>query len=191
MLSMRAAEEKGLKLPEKIQRTLANYFLAASNLHGLVSIETIHRFYNSSHPPLDLLAFTVFGIIFSDRDDTRLYILDKQGKVLSNGKHQQSRVEYIAEYTVVEGKAFSHVRTRQEGNPYYLPPEEEFLRWADESYMEESEHFLRLRSHLLSLGMDAEKSNECMHDVLSYIRFYVADPHDLLEQYKIRLKDLN
>ncbi|NLA53690.1 MAG: hypothetical protein GX858_04965, partial [Clostridiales bacterium] len=193
MQSIREAEGKALGLPEKTQRKLAAYALAASNLHGLVPIETSYQFYISGRLPPDLLAFKMFCVIFSDRADTRFYILDKQGKVLKNGQQERSRAHYIAEYTVVEGKAFSYVRARQEGKPYYLPPEEDFLRWADEDYMEKNEHFFRLRSHLMTLGLDAEKAKVCMSDILTCIRFDSTHPQeffDLLEQYKIILRDL-
>lgn len=193
LLSTQAALETAASLPAETKRTLADYFLAASNLHGLVPLETIYRFYNSKHPSLDLLAFTMFGIMLSHLNETRLYILDKQGKVLGKGKHERSRAEYIAEYSVVDGKAFSYVLTRQEGKPYYLPQEEEFLRYAKEDYTEENQYFLDLRSYLLTLGASAEKTSDCMQDILTGIRFYEATPQaffDILKQHKIRMKDI-
>ena len=193
LLQALEAVDKASGIPGEGRRMLGDYFLAASNLYGLVPLETLHALYNRRHRPLDLPAFTMFGILASAQDRTRFHVLDRKGRVLAAEHYPRRQAAYIAEYSVVDGGAFGFVLARQNGKPYYLPPEEEFLRYADEDYIEENGHFLRLKAHLQTLGLRPADTEACMRDTLTIIRFSgdgTLEFFGLLEDYGVRLKNI-
>lgn len=182
-----------VELPKESWKQMAEYYLAAGNLYGVAPLDIIHEKYNLHNPNVSFYTFSKFAITFSNRENMRFSILDEKGKTLTNDDHEGRKAAFIADYTVMENNAFNYVRSMQEDKPWFLPPEEEFLRYADESYVEENEQFHRLRTHLLSLGLAAEKAKNCMFDVVDSTRIFEEDPQvifNILEHYKIRLKNL-
>ena len=180
------------ELSLETEDTLEMYFLAASNLYGLVPLETVYRLYARDHQEPDLKGFAVFGIMFSRQDQTRFYVLDKQGRELDRKTFDWSQAKYVAEYSVHEGGFFDFMLRMQKGKPFYLPGEEEFLRYAEEEYKEENEHFLRLRSFLKDHGLIPKMVKSCMDELVDSARLPAEDPDEffeILSDYKVRMKD--
>lgn len=186
--------EETASLTKEQRNFVIEYYLAASNLYGIVPIITIHDMYCRNCSPISLYSFTMFGIVMSWRENCRFVILDKEGKVLDKENYKKREAEYIVEYTVTEGGAFQAVLAMQAGKPYYQPSETEFLRYARIDYFERNEHSLRLGAHLQSLGLNQEDTNDCLRDILDNIRFSDFDTQelfDIINGYGVQLKNLN
>ena len=188
-----AAMAEDDKIPDEAWEIMADYYLAAGNLYGIVPLKIVYDLYLRHRQPVSFVNFKIFCLVLSRREKPRFYLLDSRGKKLGRDDDDGREAEFIADYTVVENEAFEHVRSLQKDKPYYLPPEREFLRYADEEYAEETTQYLALKTHLLSLGLDPRKAKKCMLDLIDCVRFSAGDAqefYDVLEQYKIRLKNL-
>jgi len=185
--------EEIANLTKEQRDKLFEYYLAASNLYGIAPVNMVHEMYCTNQSPVSLYTFTMFGIVMSWREECRFSILDKMGRALDKENYKKREAEYVVEYTVTEGGVFQAVLAMQKGKPYYQPPEAEFLRYAGIDFVEQNEHYLRLRTHLQSLGLGLEDANDCVRDLQDSIRFSdfnTQELFDVVNSYGIEYKNM-
>lgn len=108
---------------------LLDYIRATTSLYGIVSPQRIVKIYNEQNEdnidPEDLVQFT---------DMTGEFFEYFEGSFVHEA--------------VFLGDGFFQLKADQAGKPYYVPPKEELLRYADGSYMEKPEEYQQLYEYI-------------------------------------------
>ncbi len=115
--------------------TVNRYMLAAGNFYGLVPIDIVHQMFCRDHPPIIPEAFIRIGRAISGLGNPRYYLLDEKGRRVTQ-RMQEGTVKYLADYSIMSAGGFHYMRVQQKGMPFYLPPQEELMRYLDEDYVE-------------------------------------------------------
>ena len=124
-----------------------DYIRATTNLYGLVPPEKLVEIYNQQNED---------AIDLTDLEQFR----DTQGEFF----------EYFEGYFVHEAvfvdDSVAYLKAQQAGKPYYVPPKNELLKYADDFYMEKTKEYKQLSSYIRkNIVHDLEKADELTEDI--------------------------
>lgn len=186
-LALREAE-KGIAEAEV--EMMLRYIIAAGNLYGIIPLDTLHRFYCEHQPAISPHFFEEVALVVGTEEDTRVYLADARGQLLTQKNARDLKAEYLVDYTIIDGDAFHEVLREQTGKPFYRPSEEELLRYVDDDYQEHTPQYLGLRQRLKQLGVPQRALDEVMFMLVSRIQGGQPETDDLfnvLDQFGIML----
>lgn len=124
-----------LNISEDVFRNLHDYFDAASNLYARIPLKTLYDIYNSQNPPISEDAF-----------------LDA-AEVISHGRHHyaivprkvfypdcpETELELVAEHLYAfDYDEYYKVEQVQADKKWYIPVREDFLKYSNPYYTEET-----------------------------------------------------
>ena len=139
---------ENLRISQDTFRNIHSYFDAAGNLYARISLRKLFEIYNDQNPPVSLEDFLEAAYVIAHEPN---HYAISQRKIfheelpLSDPMDQ----ELIAEYLYALGDdEYDELEHAQEGKPWYIPPREEFLRYADDFYHEKSPQLLALLNFL-------------------------------------------
>lgn len=134
-----------LNISEDVFRNLHDYFDAASNLYARIPLRMLYEIYNSQNPPIS-------------EDD----FLDA-AEVISHGRNHytivprkvfypdspETELELVAEHLYALGDdEYYKVEQAQADKKWYIPIREDFLKYSDSFYTEETPQLLALTNFL-------------------------------------------
>ena len=108
-----------------------NYIIALTNLYGQVPASKVAEIYNSQN----------------ETNITHQDIAAYLEEDLSQG-YVYSYKEYFVHETIMEFDLFRKIRKEQKGKPYYIPDQEELLKYTDMDYYEKPDSYRKLEQHL-------------------------------------------
>lgn len=161
-------------------KMIIDYFLSASNFYGLVPAGLVHSMYCRDNPAIDSDSFFRVGIYLGGIEGSRVIMLDKRGDRITD--HQRTgEVKYLAEYTVDDQDTFRYMLEEQRGKPWYLPLQEELLRYRDEDYVEQTAEYHRLKEYIVAQGLSGEQAEGCMLDLYLHAKYSDGLTDNLIE----------
>jgi len=139
---------KALNISPEVYGTLHAYFDAASNLYARIPLKKLYEIYNSQNfsiPEDDFLA--VAEIISHER--SHYAIVSPSVFSEENPKKEGLEQELVSEHLYAFGdEDYLAMAKEQAGMTWYIPEREQFLKYADDRYMEEIPQRLALANFL-------------------------------------------
>ena len=168
------------KRPDDEVGMMIDYLLSASNFYGLVPADMVHSMYCRNNPAVTPDSFFRVGIYMSEAENARVFMLDKRGERVTDDQ-RTGDVRYLAEYTVDDQDTFRYILEEQRGKPWYIPPQEELLRYRDEYYVEQTAEYHRLKEYIMAQGLSVEQAEDRMRDLYFHAKYNGGLTDDLIE----------
>ena len=161
-------QDKSLIIPEELvldQNDIADehplynlvkdYCLAAINLYGVVSIDKFIEIYNSQN---DIkLTKDEFVQIFNSQEIEYIKLTDKY---------------IVAEYILKsDDLSIEQVLGTQGDKPYYIPAKDQYLKYADDFYYDDSAHLEELRNYIIK---NYSKNEEVVTSLINDIQGLIS-----------------
>ena len=171
------------------KRLLEQYFDAAANLYGVISLKKLFEIYNMHNEPIDEKAF----LEFVDTMDLAHKFFDIVGEDEFYDDADETLPidrDLVAEYLLQDEdfEGYYHIKEGQLGKPYYIPDKKQFLKYEDEYYHEKTLSFICLRAFFRNQsGLTKERADEIAEDI-----YGMANPLDgEIESVVSMIEDLN
>lgn len=137
-----------LRVSQDVFQNIHSYFDAAVNLYARIPLGKLFEIYNDQNPPISQEDFLEAAYIIAHESNHYAIVqrnLFHEELPLSDPMEQ----ELIAEYLYALGDdEYDELEQAQEGKPWYIPAREEFLKYADDYYHEETPQLLALTNFL-------------------------------------------
>lgn len=154
---------------------LHKYALAAVSLYGLITLEELAALYNSQNQ-MPLTAEELSSVL---------------SKYALRGYGYAFWKDHIVHLDLLEeaGQEAQHILKERSGKLRYAPPRDEFLRYADPEYYEETPQIKALRNRLDNLLEDSEEAEELVNQIheMGAAEAPMEEYLDLLEAYDLNL----
>lgn len=183
-----------LQVPEETIEQIKQYFQAMVNFYRIIPLKKVYEIISEQNP--DWISketfFAVTDVIRHSRQDYVILKLDelfddvdKSERILENGLllHECMLVDMDACYDFIE---------LAEGKPYFIPPKEILLQYADENYYEETPQTTALKEVFLDMGLSKKRSEEMLLECLIYImdeNSTLLEPLFELQRLQLRFND--
>lgn len=139
---------QALKIPLEVFRSLHDYFDAANNLYARIPLRELYRIYNSQNPAVSEDDFLDAAEIIAHEGN--YYVIVPQSVFYDDlSEADMMDRELVAEhlYALDDDEYFKVVK-EQEGKHWYVPSRDEFLKYTDPFYSEETPQLLALSNFL-------------------------------------------
>lgn len=137
-----------LTISQDVFRNIHSYFDAAGNLYARISLQKLFDIYNDQNPSVSQEDFLEAAYVIA-HEPNHYAILQRNvfhdELPLSDPMDQ----ELIAEYLYALGDdEYYELEQAQEGKPWYIPSREEFLKYTNDFYHEETSQLQALTNFL-------------------------------------------
>lgn len=139
---------KALKISAEVFDTLHLYFDAANNLYARIPLKKLHEIYNSQNKAVEEDDFLAAAEIIAHE---RNYYTIVSPSVFSEEilKTEGLERELVAEHLyALDDADYLATAKAQDAATWYIPDREQFLKYADDRYMEETPQSLALTNFL-------------------------------------------
>lgn len=143
-----AQMRQNLRISQAVFQNIHSYFDAASNLYARISLRKLFEIYNDQNPSVSQEDFLEAAYVIAHEPN-------HYAVVQRNLFHEELPIsepmdqELIAEYSyALADDEYDALERAQEGKPWYIPPREEFLKYADDFYHEETPQLQALSNFL-------------------------------------------
>lgn len=154
-----------LTLPPETQKLLHQYFAAFANLYGILPLRKALDIYTTQNGFLPEADFAAFAEVVR-HDKHYYYILGEDDLYDDAPPADPMNREIVAEHLLIDDDDYEDMKYVQRGRPYYIPQRDMLLRYADDSYYEETPAFLSLRDYLRKeLKLSAKKAHGIADEV--------------------------
>lgn len=148
---------EGFQRARKRHQLLVGYCFAAVNLYAVVSIKKVVEIFNEQNTAKTHIEEMLLALEkIAERSD--LVVLDPETMELYNNYLYNS-------------KGISVLKEKQGDKPYYIPPREVFLKYADEDYITPTRESVILESYIMkNLGMEEVEARELCGEISFMLR---------------------
>lgn len=158
-----------MSISKETAELLKTYFAAAANLYAVISLRKLLEIYNSQNEPISEEDICEFADSV-DGGITHYYILSPQELYEDENKPEVKPIdrELLAEHLVIFGdrNEYEMIKARSRGFEYYVPPKSNFIKRADEFYIEKTPEFISVRAYLRNRPeFSREKADEMAEEV--------------------------
>lgn len=145
-----AQMQENLHISPETFQTIRLYFDAASNLYAVIPLEKLFEIYNQQNPPISQEDFLQAAeIIAHGRAHNDYYILRPEVFYEEDEPSSPMEQEIVADYVYeVDVDDYYNLENSQGESPWYIPPREEFLKYADGFYLERTPQFAAFADYL-------------------------------------------
>lgn len=156
------------KLTKEQKVLLRQYFNAAANLYGIISLGELLKIYNSQNPPITKDQMAEFSEEI-DKEGNNFFIIN-----LDNDEVEPMSREIVAEYIFAiekedEYEDYYMLKLVQGDKPYFVTRKEKLLRYADDFYYEKTPEFLEMRSYLRNYSnLSKDRADDLSSDIVCY-----------------------
>lgn len=137
-----------INLPAEIIELIRRYFSAASNLYAKIPLRKLYAIYNSQN---ELLSESVFLQVADLISHEQHYYAILGREVFWEDEFPSGPMdrELVAEHLyAISDEYYYETDMRQEGVQYYIPEKDEFLKYADEHYIENTPQYTAMMRYL-------------------------------------------
>ncbi len=148
---------EGFQKARKRHQLLVGYCFAAVNLYAVVSVKKVVEIFNEQNTAKTHIEELLLALEkIAERSD--LVVLDPEKMELYNNYLYNS-------------KGISVLKEKQGDKPYYIPPREVFLKYADEDYITPTRENVILESYIMkNLGMEEIEARELCGEISFMLR---------------------
>lgn len=114
-------------------RMISDYLLACKNLYGIISVDKFLEIYNAQNEE-KVKKNTVLEVFQTLSENDNSIILKN---------------DIFIESSLIECDEYDLLKNQQEGKPFYIPEQEVFLQYADDTFMEHNVQFENLKRYLI------------------------------------------
>ncbi|MDE7363433.1 MAG: SEC-C domain-containing protein [Ruminococcus sp.] len=158
-----------LDLSKEQIKLLDSYFSAFSNLYNIITMEKAYSIIKSQNPD----EFTEENFLaFVDvvrHDESKWYSILGDDELFEDGnagKPMQRKL--IGEWLLEDDEDLETMLFMQKGKPYYVPEKEEFLKYADDFYYEETPQTKAVFDFFVNeMGMDKKMADDMVCEAIS------------------------
>ena len=137
-----------LAISQDVFRNIHSYFDAAGNLYARISLRKLFEIYNDQNPPVSQENFLEAAYLIA-HEPNHCTIVQRNLYHDEVPRSEPLDQELIAEYLyAIDDDEYYELEQAQEGKPWYIPAREEFLKYADDYYHEETPQVLALTNFL-------------------------------------------
>lgn len=137
-----------IDLPDQTIELLRDYFTAASNLYAKIPLRKLFDIYNSQNEIISESAFLQTANLISHEQHYFAIV----GREVFWEDEKPSRPmdrELVAEHLyAISDEYYCEAEMRQEGVQYYIPSKGEFLKYADDHYIENTSQYTAMVRYL-------------------------------------------
>ncbi len=173
----------GLALPEETTSLLHTYFDAMARLYGVIPLRKALEIINSQNDgSVSEKDFTAFAEIV--RHEEHFYcILGADERHAGGAPTAPLDRELVADSLyAVDLDDYDRLVESQMGKPYYIPPKEEFLKYADDGYYESTRQSRVLRDYLRrQKGLTKARAEEFVQELQLFASEGDDDLQDVLD----------
>lgn len=127
---------------------LRSYFGAASNFYAKLPLRKLYEIYNSQNSQISEEAFLQVADLIS-HEQHHYAILGREVFWEDEDPSSPMERELVAEHLyAVSDDFYYEAEAHQEGITYYIPPKEEFLKYADDFYFEITPQYTAMLRYL-------------------------------------------
>lgn len=139
---------KALKISAEVFDTLHAYFDAASNLYARIPLKKLYEIYNSHNMPISENDFLDVAEIIS-HERNHYAIVSPSVFSEENPETEGLEQELVAEHLyALDDEDYLDTAKAQDDVTWYIPDREQFLKYADDRYTEETPQRLALANFL-------------------------------------------
>lgn len=151
----------------KEQRTsfhrVLDYCKAGVNLYGIVSIEQIVKYYNQNNKGTITKEQLIACVEYAQKRDC---VVEMKGDY------------FIHELLTTNERAFDILLSKQGNKPFYQPSKNEYLKFAEDTYVETNEYYERMHTYLKTVLF---MSDEMAETVLGEIEASYSEGKDCVQ----------
>ncbi len=139
-----------LKISQEVYRNILSYFDAANNLYARIPLRMLFKIYNSQNPPVSREDFLEAAEVISHEKHCYA-ILPPEVFYEDTVPSQPMEQELVADHLyAVSDDHYYELEEAQEGKPWYVPPRDTLLKYADSFYAEKTPQLLAMVDYLSS-----------------------------------------
>ena len=126
--------QQRLRIPQEVFQTIHSYFEAAIHLYARISLRMLYEIYNGQNPPVSQEDFLEAAEIIA-HENHAYAILSPEVFFEDAAPSQPMDQELVADHLYAVGDEYYYeLEKAQEGTPWYIPPRDAFLKYADPDY---------------------------------------------------------
>ncbi|MGI6469733.1 MAG: hypothetical protein GXZ09_10570 [Syntrophomonadaceae bacterium] len=152
---------------------LVDYIISLTNLYGLVHKDKVLEIFNlQNEEKIDIEALN--SIMRNSPADLAKNFVEING-------------DYFVHDTIIEFDEFDEQLKQRKGKPFYIPPQDELLKYKDDAYFEVSEQYKRLLSYLTENIFDGDElaAEMLCEDIQSICQFGFSI-QEIIDEFNIR-----
>lgn len=137
-----------LNISQEEFQNIHNYFDAACKLYAKISLRMLHKIYNSQNPPVSQEDFLAAAKIIAHEQHVYAILAPTVFHEDAAFSHPIDQ-ELVADHLyAVSDEDYYETEEAQEGKPWYIPPRDELLKYADRDYVEKTPQFQAMVDYL-------------------------------------------
>lgn len=160
---------------------LDKYFEAVNNFYNIIPLNKIFRIINNQNEEQfskeDFLAFAEIA-----RHEHHYYsILGMEELYKNEPESKPMDRELISEYILQFDEDYDEMAAAKRGKPYYIPPKDELLKYADENCYEKNPYYLAMESFVReNIDQEEEMIEDVMHGFIFSVKCADSSPYNAL-----------
>ena len=132
-------------------QTVLNYCKAGVNLYGIVPVEQIRKIYNQNQK-IEITTEELLAVV--EKAQTRNCVVEVKADA------------FVHELINTNETAYNALLQKQGNKPFYVPAKNDFLNYADDTYIEKNEYYNNFAAFLKNvLFMNEEMTESCIYEV--------------------------
>lgn len=168
-----------MSISKETAELLKIYFAAAANLYAVISLRKLLEIYNSQNEPISEEDICEFADSV-DGNITHYYILSPQELYEDENKPEVKPIdrELLAEHLVIfdDRNEYEMIKARSREFEYYVPPKANFIKRADQFYIEKTPEFISVRAYLRNRPeFSRDRADEIAEDAQSVLSSFNGD----------------
>ncbi|MBQ7522239.1 MAG: hypothetical protein IJU14_05090 [Clostridia bacterium] len=158
-------------LTEETKKLLEDYFLACSNLYGIIPLRSVLKIYNSQNEPITAEDF--YDFVENFNFDDKFYGIIGHDEIFEDEEETPiTNKTLAADYLLEDFDDYLDMEDSQFRIPYYVPPKEKFLKYTDDFYFEKTLEYIELRAFLRDLPyLSKQRADAIAEDVVQSVAF--------------------
>ena len=133
---------------EEAFQNIHSYFDAASHLYARISLRMLFKIYNSQNPPVSQEDFLEAAELIAHEKHTHV-ILQPEAFHEDAAPSQPMDQELLTDHLYLIGYGhYYELEQAQKGKPWYIPPRNAFLKYADSHYTEKTPQLQAMADYL-------------------------------------------
>lgn len=176
-----------MSIDKELEKSVSDYCNAAANLYYCISARKLLEIYNSQNKPMSEEKFSeILESLLAQKQFFDFFSADE----IENGVHDDTPIiekELLSEhlYCLGDFADYFELKAATRGLPYHILEKEQFLKYADEFYVEKTPDFISLRAYFRSIpSLTRVESDDLAHETIDTMRLFDRDSEYVFERMK-------
>lgn len=176
-----------MPINKETEKLVLDYCKAAANLYYIIPAKKLLEIFNSQNEPLSENEFgTILEGLLSEEQYFDLFSEDEIDAGAEDNKPIIEK-ELLVQHLYYSGDFDDYFELKEAtfGLPYHILEKEEFLKYADDFYIEKTPEFISLRAYFRNISsLSRKEADELACEAIDTLRLFNRDPEYILERMK-------